>query len=68
MFSFFIIILRGLLVCIFQGYDPLAHEKFKPRFKKRGKSAAGAVEKRKKKVAYEDQRVFNYTQTTFSFA
>ncbi|MCI4381103.1 hypothetical protein PGIGA_G00247660 [Pangasianodon gigas] len=38
------------------GYDPLANEKFKPRFKKRGKSAAGAVEKRKKKVAHEDQR------------
>lgn len=47
----------------FQGYDPLANEKFKPRFKKRGRSAAGAVEKRKKKVAHEDQRVFNYTQT-----
>ncbi|KAI5101504.1 WD repeat-containing protein 46 [Silurus meridionalis] len=38
------------------GYDPLANEKFKPRFKKRGKSASGAVEKRKKKVAHEDQR------------
>ncbi|XP_060787537.1 WD repeat-containing protein 46 [Neoarius graeffei] len=38
------------------GYDPLAPEKFKPRFKKRGRSAAGAVEKRKNKVAYEDQR------------
>ncbi|KAM9475413.1 WD repeat-containing protein 46 [Clarias gariepinus] len=38
------------------GYDPLANEKFKPRFKKRGRSAAGAVEKRKKKVAHEDQR------------
>ncbi|KAL7884339.1 hypothetical protein AOLI_G00071090 [Acnodon oligacanthus] len=38
------------------GYDPLAAEKFKPRMKKRGRSAAGAVEKRKKKVAHEDQR------------
>ncbi|XP_017323663.1 WD repeat-containing protein 46 [Ictalurus punctatus] len=38
------------------GYDPLANEKFKPRFKKRGKSTAGAVEKRKKKVGHEDQR------------
>uniref|UniRef100_A0A3B4DI96 WD repeat-containing protein 46 n=2 Tax=Pygocentrus nattereri TaxID=42514 RepID=A0A3B4DI96_PYGNA len=38
------------------GYDPLAVEKFKPRMRKRGRSAAGAVEKRKKKVAHEDQR------------
>ncbi|KAF4070619.1 hypothetical protein AMELA_G00287540 [Ameiurus melas] len=38
------------------GYDPLANAKFKPRFKKRGKSTAGAVEKRKKKVGHEDQR------------
>ncbi|XP_072537137.1 WD repeat-containing protein 46 [Salminus brasiliensis] len=38
------------------GYDPLAHEKFKPRMRKRGRSSAGAVEKRKNKVAHEDQR------------
>ncbi|GAA6108346.1 WD repeat-containing protein 46 [Tachysurus ichikawai] len=38
------------------GYDPLANKKFEPRFKKRGRSASGAVEKRKKKVAHEDQR------------
>ncbi|KAI4902780.1 hypothetical protein NFI96_011153, partial [Prochilodus magdalenae] len=38
------------------GYDPLAEERFKPRMKKRGRSSAGAVEKRKKKVAHEDQR------------
>ncbi|XP_062854609.1 WD repeat-containing protein 46 [Trichomycterus rosablanca] len=35
------------------GYDPLANEKFKPRHKK-GRSST--VEKRKKKVAHEDQR------------
>ncbi|XP_029011214.1 WD repeat-containing protein 46 [Betta splendens] len=38
------------------GYDPLAKEKFVPRFKKKGRSSAGAVERRKKKVAHEDQR------------
>uniref|UniRef100_A0A4W4DPG7 WD repeat-containing protein 46 n=1 Tax=Electrophorus electricus TaxID=8005 RepID=A0A4W4DPG7_ELEEL len=38
------------------GYDPLATEKFKPRLKKRGRSSAGAVERRKKKVAHEDQK------------
>ncbi|XP_051509773.1 WD repeat-containing protein 46 [Myxocyprinus asiaticus] len=38
------------------GFDPLATEKFKPRSKKRGRSSAGAIEKRKKKVAHEDQR------------
>lgn len=41
----------------FQGYDPLEQEKFVPRYKKKGRSSAGSVEKRKKKVAYEDQRV-----------
>lgn len=38
------------------GFDPLAKETFKPRKKKKGRSSAGAVEKRKKKVAHEDQR------------
>ncbi|XP_067268539.1 WD repeat-containing protein 46 [Pseudorasbora parva] len=38
------------------GFDPLAIEKFKPRKKKKGRSSAGAVEKRKRKVAHEDQR------------
>ncbi|XP_063068814.1 WD repeat-containing protein 46 [Engraulis encrasicolus] len=38
------------------GYDPLAHEKFTPRMKKKGRSSSGAVEKRKKRVAHEDQR------------
>ncbi|XP_012694226.1 WD repeat-containing protein 46 [Clupea harengus] len=38
------------------GYDPLAHEKFTPRNKKKGRSSSGAVERRKKKVAHEDQR------------
>ncbi|KAI7798228.1 WD repeat-containing protein 46 [Triplophysa rosa] len=38
------------------GYDPLAKEKFKPKAKKKGRSSAGAIEKRKRKVAYEDQR------------
>ncbi|XP_039530578.1 WD repeat-containing protein 46 [Pimephales promelas] len=38
------------------GFDPLAKEKFKPIKKKKGRSSAGSVEKRKRKVAYEDQR------------
>lgn len=38
------------------GYDPLAKDKFKPRMKTKGRSSAGRVEKRKKKVAHEDQR------------
>ncbi|CAN9515419.1 unnamed protein product [Ophioblennius macclurei] len=38
------------------GYDPLAAQKFVPKFKKKGRSSAGAVERRKKKVANEDQR------------
>uniref|UniRef100_W5LL02 WD repeat-containing protein 46 n=1 Tax=Astyanax mexicanus TaxID=7994 RepID=W5LL02_ASTMX len=36
------------------GYDPLAHKKFKPRMRKRGRSSAGSVEKRKNKVAHEE--------------
>ncbi|XP_051805812.1 WD repeat-containing protein 46-like [Acanthochromis polyacanthus] len=38
------------------GYDPLAKEKFVPKYKKKGRSSAGAVERRKKQVAHEDQR------------
>ncbi|XP_071332702.1 WD repeat-containing protein 46 [Trachinotus anak] len=38
------------------GFDPLAKEKFIPKFKKKGRSSAGSVEKRKKQVAHEDQR------------
>ncbi|KAM9751559.1 WD repeat-containing protein 46 [Menidia menidia] len=38
------------------GFDPLQKEKFVPRFKKKGRSSAGAVERRKKQVAHEDQR------------
>nr|XP_046253472.1 WD repeat-containing protein 46 [Scatophagus argus] len=38
------------------GYDPLAREKFVPKYKKKGRSSAGSVEKRKKQVAHEDQR------------
>ncbi|XP_062248887.1 WD repeat-containing protein 46 [Platichthys flesus] len=38
------------------GFDPLAKEKFVPRFKKKGRSSTGSIEKRKKKVAHEDQR------------
>ncbi|KAM4610892.1 WD repeat-containing protein 46 [Polymixia lowei] len=38
------------------GYDPLAKEKFKPRLKTKGRSSSGQIEKRKKKVAHEDQR------------
>lgn len=41
----------------FQGFDPLAKEKFMPKYKKKGRSSAGNVERRKKQVAYEDQRV-----------
>lgn len=43
--------------CSFQGYDPLAKEKFVPRYKKKGRSSTGRIEKRKKQVAHEDQRV-----------
>ncbi|XP_069045697.1 WD repeat-containing protein 46 [Lepisosteus oculatus] len=38
------------------GFDPLAREKFKPRKKTKGRSSAGNMEKRKRKVAHEDQR------------
>ncbi|KAL4645945.1 WD repeat-containing protein 46 isoform X1 [Arapaima gigas] len=38
------------------GYDPLAKEKFMPRYKAKGRSSSGNVEKRKKQVAHEDQR------------
>lgn len=38
------------------GFDPLAKQKFVPKFKKKGRSSSGAVEKRKKQVAHEDQR------------
>ncbi|XP_034028613.1 WD repeat-containing protein 46 [Thalassophryne amazonica] len=38
------------------GFDPLAKEKFIPKFKKKGRSSAGKVEKRKKQVFHEDQR------------
>lgn len=44
------------MVCS-QGYDPRAKEKFKPRLKTKGRSSSGKVEKRKKQVAHEDQRV-----------
>lgn len=40
-----------------QGFDPLAKEKFIPKYKKKGRSSAGSVERRKKQVAHEDQRV-----------
>uniref|UniRef100_A0A3Q3KLT8 WD repeat-containing protein 46 n=1 Tax=Monopterus albus TaxID=43700 RepID=A0A3Q3KLT8_MONAL len=38
------------------GFDPLARQKFVPKFKKKGRSSAGGVERRKKQVAHEDQR------------
>ncbi|XP_051760079.1 WD repeat-containing protein 46 [Ctenopharyngodon idella] len=38
------------------GFDPLGKAPFKPRVKQKGRSSAGAVEKIKRKVAYEDQR------------
>lgn len=40
-----------------QGFDPLAKEKFVPKYKKKGRSSAGAIERRKKQVAHEEQRV-----------
>ncbi|KTF72728.1 hypothetical protein cypCar_00036667, partial [Cyprinus carpio] len=43
------------------GFDPLAKDKFKPKTKKKGRSSAGAIEKRKRKVAHEDQRVFVFS-------
>lgn len=48
--------INGWYLC-FQGYDPLEKEKFIPKYKKKGRSSAGGVERRKKKVAHEDQRV-----------
>uniref|UniRef100_A0A8C8HSK0 WD repeat-containing protein 46 n=1 Tax=Oncorhynchus tshawytscha TaxID=74940 RepID=A0A8C8HSK0_ONCTS len=39
------------------GFDPLAKEKFTPRLKTKGRSSSGKVEKRKKQVAHEDQRI-----------
>lgn len=56
-----------------QGFDPLAKEKFVPKYKKKGRSSAGAIERRKKQVAHEEQRVsspswemkFNYISVTF---
>ncbi|KAM4738372.1 WD repeat-containing protein 46 [Anableps anableps] len=38
------------------GFDPLDKEKFVPKYKKKGRSSAGGVERRKKQVAHEDQR------------
>ncbi|XP_006001024.1 WD repeat-containing protein 46 [Latimeria chalumnae] len=38
------------------GFDPLAKGKFEPKHKKKGRSSAGSLLKRKKKVAYEEQR------------
>ncbi|KAF3697049.1 WD repeat-containing protein 46 [Channa argus] len=38
------------------GFDPLAEEKFVPKYKKKGRSSAGGVERRKRQVAHEDQR------------
>ncbi|KAG8002580.1 WD repeat-containing protein 46 [Nibea albiflora] len=38
------------------GFDPFAKGKFIPKYKKKGRSSAGSVEKRKKQVAHEDQR------------
>ena len=37
----------------------MAKEKFIPKYKTKGRSSAGGVERRKKQVAYEDQRVRN---------
>ncbi|KAK2851592.1 hypothetical protein Q5P01_007868 [Channa striata] len=38
------------------GFDPLAKEKFVPKYKKKGRSSAGGIERRKRQVAHEDQR------------
>lgn len=38
------------------GFDPLAKQKFIPKHKKKGRSSAGSIERRKKQVAHEDQR------------
>uniref|UniRef100_A0A3Q2XQ12 WD repeat-containing protein 46 n=1 Tax=Hippocampus comes TaxID=109280 RepID=A0A3Q2XQ12_HIPCM len=39
------------------GFDPLAKEKFVPRHKKKGRSSAGNVDRRKRQVANIDQRL-----------
>ncbi|XP_035239110.1 WD repeat-containing protein 46 [Anguilla anguilla] len=38
------------------GFDPLAKVKYTPKFKTKGRSSSGKVQKRKKQVAHEDQR------------
>ncbi|XP_038578206.1 WD repeat-containing protein 46 [Micropterus salmoides] len=38
------------------GFDPHAKERFTPKYKKKGRSSAGNVERRKKQVAHVDQR------------
>ncbi|KAK5863777.1 hypothetical protein PBY51_000782 [Eleginops maclovinus] len=38
------------------GFDPLATQKFVPRYKKKGRSSAGSIERRKRQVANEDLR------------
>uniref|UniRef100_A0A8C2WPW5 WD repeat-containing protein 46 n=1 Tax=Cyclopterus lumpus TaxID=8103 RepID=A0A8C2WPW5_CYCLU len=39
------------------GFDPLAKVKFVPKYKKKGRSSSGNIEKRKRQVGHEDQRV-----------
>lgn len=51
------IITHTLVMPVFQGFDPLAKEKFVPKFKKKGRSSAGSIERRKRQVAHVDQRV-----------
>ncbi|XP_070695633.1 WD repeat-containing protein 46 [Pempheris klunzingeri] len=41
------------------GFDPLAKKKFIPKYKKKGRSSAGSIERRKKQVAHEDHRGAN---------
>ncbi|KAM9855859.1 WD repeat-containing protein 46 [Aulostomus maculatus] len=38
------------------GFDPLAKTRFIPKYKKKGRSSAGSIERRKKQVAHGDQR------------
>uniref|UniRef100_A0A3B3UDB9 WD repeat-containing protein 46 n=1 Tax=Poecilia latipinna TaxID=48699 RepID=A0A3B3UDB9_9TELE len=38
------------------GFDPLGKEKFVPKHKKKGRSSAAGIERRKRQVAHEDQR------------
>lgn len=40
-----------------QGFDPQAKTKFQPRHRAKGRSGAGALLRRKRKVAHEEQRV-----------